>query len=149
VSPTERSIEERLRLLEDEREILRTLYAYGHALDYGDEDAFLDCWLEDAVLHWPQRPPITGHAELAEVFRAHTHAPEVHHKHFLVEPRIAIDGGEAKVDSYFARLDSYADGPMLKSFGRYRDVLVRCDDGRWRIRERMTEREAGRPPAAG
>ena len=43
-------IEQRLRKLEDEKAILDTLYAYGHHLDAGLEDAWIDCWTEDAVL---------------------------------------------------------------------------------------------------
>jgi ketosteroid isomerase-like protein len=138
------SLEERLIRLEDERAILRTLYSYGHGIDYDLEDEFLDCWTQDAVLHWPDRTPIAGHQALAEAFRAHTHAPRAFHKHVIVEPRIEIDGDRATVDCYFARLDDYADGPAIRSFGRYRDVLVRCTDGRWRFTERHTEREARR-----
>jgi ketosteroid isomerase-like protein len=141
------SIEERLRLLEDERAILQTLYAYGHGLDYGLEEAFLDCWTDDAVLAWPARPPFVGRAAIAQAFRQHTHAPDVYHKHLVLDPRIALDADSATVDCYFARLDGYPEGPQIKSFGRYRDVLVRCDDGRWRFRERRTERESGRSPA--
>lgn len=142
-------LEERVQELEDERAILRTLSSYGHALDYGLEDMWVDCWTGEAVLRWPERPPIVGHAELIEAFRAHTHAPDRYHKHFVVDPLISLDGDSARATSLFARLDSYPDGPALKSFGRYIDRLVRCADGRWRITERVAEREAGRPPAAG
>jgi ketosteroid isomerase-like protein len=138
------SLEARLAVLEDERAILHTLYSYGHGIDYDLEDEFLDCWTADAVLHWPDREPIAGHGALTEAFRAHTHAPRVFHKHLIIEPRIEIDGDRATVDCYFARLDDYADGPEIRSFGRYRDVLVRCPDGRWRFTERRTEREARR-----
>jgi ketosteroid isomerase-like protein len=140
------SIEERLRLLEDERAILRTLTMYGHGLDYDLEDEFVDCWTEDAVLHWPGRPPIVGRAAIAETFRKHTHAPTYFHKHVMVEPLIAIDGDTARVDSMFSRLDAYEEGPGLRSFGRYRDRLVRCDDGRWRFVERHAESESARLP---
>jgi ketosteroid isomerase-like protein len=140
-------LEDRVRALEDERAILHTLYTYGHGIDYGLEQQFLDCWTNDAVLVWPERAPIVGHAALAAAFRAHTHAPDVFHKHFMAEPRIEISGDRASVDCYFARVDDYDDGPQIRSFGRYRDVLVRCPDGRWRFQERITEREARRHSA--
>ena len=35
----------------------------------------------------------------------------------------------------------------MRSFGRYIDVLARCDDGAWRIRERRLERESLIPGA--
>jgi len=69
----------RLQALEDERAILRTMYAYGHALDYGDLAGFLDCWSDTAVLHWTGRPPAQGHEAIAAQFRAHTHAPDADH----------------------------------------------------------------------
>ena len=138
------TIEERLRLLEDEQDILKTLYAYGHGIDYGLEADWLDCWHEDAVLQWPNRDPIKGHAALRAAFRVHTHAPTAFHKHVIVEPRIAIAGDRATAQTMFARLDRYKSGPALRSFGRYLDVLARCKDGRWRFTERICEREASR-----
>jgi ketosteroid isomerase-like protein len=135
----------RLRELEDERAILRTLYTYAHALDYDSEAEWIDCWEENAVLYWPGREPIRGREEIAEAFRAHPHAPGTYWKHFLVEPRIDLTGDRATVDSYFARLTADSDGPQLASFGRYRDVLVRCRDGRWRFDERRAELENRKP----
>ena len=140
-------IEQRLRRLEDEKAILDTLYAYGHGLDYGDEDAWIDCWTEDAELDWPGRAFMRGHAQLRAGFRAHTHAPALYHKHVVVEPMITIRGDSATVLSMFARLDRYPDGPGIRAFGRYRDTLVRCADGRWRFTQRLAEIEAARAQA--
>jgi hypothetical protein len=139
------SSEDRLRLLEDERDILRTLYMYGHAIDYGYEVDYADCWTEDAELSWPARETLKGRAAILSAFRAHTHAPVAFHKHFVIEPLIRIAGDRANADSMFARLDPYAGIPQIRSFGRYRDVLIRCPDGRWRFRERKAELEAKRP----
>lgn len=95
------SLTERLRLLEDERAIQRTLDAYGYAIDYGLEDEYRDCWLEDAVLEWPTRStPMRGLGEILAAFRAHTHAPDTYHKHLLLHPRIRIEGDTATVESY-------------------------------------------------
>jgi len=148
------SVEDRLRRLEDERDIMETLYLYGHSLDYGLADEWLNCWTEDAVLQWPHRPPIVGHEALQQAYDAHTHAPDRFHKHVVVDPIIRIDGDRATVDSYFTRLDRYMEGPELRSFGRYRDKLVRGQDGHWRIQERLTERQSRRnaeplPPGEG
>ena len=138
------SIESRVLALEDEQDILRTLYAYGHSIDYGLEADWINCWTEDAVLQWPNRPPLKGHAALRTAFRNHTHAPQAFHKHVIVEPRIDISGDRATVRTMFARLDRYPSGPAVRSFGRYLDVLVRCKDGHWRFQERICEREASR-----
>ncbi len=139
------TVEDRLRTLEDERAILHTLHTYGHAIDYNLEDEWKNSWTDDAVLHWPGRDPIVGRDAITEVFRQHPHAPKMYWKHFLVEPRIRLDGDRATADSYFARLTNQPEGPQVASFGRYRDVLVRGSDGRWRFKERMTERESSIP----
>src|SRR5262249_16887558 len=130
------ALERRVRILEDERDVLRTLYAYGYAIDYGYEEEFLDCWTDDAVLHWgktgerelaqfPVRR-IEGRAAILEAFRAHTHAPELFHKHVLLQPRIWIEGDRARVECSFERVDESPDGPVIRSFGVYHDELTRC-----------------------
>jgi 3-phenylpropionate/cinnamic acid dioxygenase small subunit len=42
-------LEARIALLEDEQAILKNLYRYGHSIDYGDEEAWVDCFTEDGV----------------------------------------------------------------------------------------------------
>ena len=134
---------ERLDLLEAERAIMSTLHAYGNSIDYGNEAEYRDCWLEDAVLHWPTyREPLRGHEAILGAFRAHTHAPDVYHKHFVLDPRIEISGDRAHVESYYARLDDRDGGPYIRSFGRYLDTLRRGDDGRWRFSERRAQAES-------
>ena len=99
------------------------------------------------MLDWPGRALMRGHAELRAGYRKHTHAPQAYHKHVVVEPRIAIEGDRATVTSMYARLDRYTDGPQIRAFGRYRDTLVRCADGKWRLKERYPEIESIRKEA--
>ena len=145
-------LERRLRALEDERAVLRTLFAYGYAIDYGLEEEFVDCWTEDATLVWsktshrefPQFPArcYTGREAIREAFQGQTHAPGEYHKHLLHQPRITITGDRATVQSGFSRIDEAAVRPLLRSFGRYLDELVRCADGRWRFVRREAEVES-------
>ena len=143
---------QRLRLLEDERGVLATLHRYGHALDYGAEAGWVDCFTADA--HYEVREPGNGTAgsvraydgrdELAAFAARHTRAPEHFHKHVVVDPVIAVDGDRATAVSYFLRLD-HADGErVVYAFGRYRDELVRGEDGRWRFAVRIAEVESRR-----
>lgn len=139
------TIEQRLKALEDERDVLRRMHTYGHALDYGDEDTFVDCWTDDAVLLWPNPEPIKGKEAIRAAFREHTHAPAVFHKHLVIEPLITVNGDRATVVSMFARLDKIDGVPGIRVFGRYRDTLVRCADGAWRFSERIPDIEVFRP----
>jgi ketosteroid isomerase-like protein len=141
------TMEERLRRLEDERAILRTLYLYSHGIDYDLEAEWLDCFTDDARLYWPGQEPYEGHRAIAEVFRAHPHAPASWMKHFVALPLIEVEGDSARVNSYYQRLVgepwTAEGGPKVASFGRYEDVLVRGDDGKWRFKERRAHNEAG------
>ena len=142
------TVEERLKALEDKRDILRTMYNYAHTLDYGDEEGFMDCWTEDAFLGWSIIPGgLKGRDRIREGFHVHTHAPDAWHKHMLAEPRITLAGDTATVQSMFFRIDPYESSngaPEIYAFGRYLDRLVRCQDGKWRFAERLVEKEAAR-----
>jgi ketosteroid isomerase-like protein len=138
------SLEKRLQCLEDRNAIVEVLYRYGHALDYGDENLWQACWHNEAALFWPRKGWIHGRDSLLAAFREHSHAPNKYHKHVVVDPLLDISGDLAKVESYFALLHADPGGPYTYSFGRYRDVFVRCDDGDWRFRERRLEVESRR-----
>jgi hypothetical protein len=148
-TPSVQELAARLALLEDERAILRTLYRYGHALDYGLEDEWADCFTEDGVFDVRSRDGESfvrceGREQLHAFAAGHTRAPMAFHKHFVADPLITFDGETARVDSYFARVD--ADGPgghtYIVAMGRYRDELVRCPDGVWRITLRLAEMQS-------
>ena len=148
-------LERRVALLEDERAILRRLFAYGHAIDYGDEEAWTNCFAENGVfdirtrLEGTPNMKVSGRQELRAFVKRHTRAPERWHKHMLVEPVIVLDGDTARSDAYFAVLMEHDEMPILRVFGRYRDRLVRDADGEWRFRERIAEIESmrrGLPP---
>lgn len=141
------SLLERMSTLEREREILATMYAYGHAIDYGRHDDWLDCFVDSGVFEIRVRSNgvvrrYEGQAELRAFIVTHTFAPEKWHKHMLVEPRISATDAGATAVSYFARLDEIADRLDVHAFGRYVDRFEPCDDGRWRFAERVVEVEA-------
>jgi len=142
------SIERRLQRLEDERAILRTLHRYGHAIDAGDEAAWLDCFTDDATFSARgQREgqttfSVTGRAALAELIAGMSRRPFAFHSHCVVDPLIDLDGDEAHVESYLFVLQEHDGAPVLRLFGRYHDELVRGADGRWRFRARASTVDA-------
>lgn len=153
----------RLELIEAERDILATLHRYGHSIDYGEEAAWVDCFTEDGVFDvrfvsaaqaqprdWgfgtphPQGARFSGRDELRRYVARHSRAPAAWHKHFMVQPQITLapQGGEARVRSYFARLDAVDGQRVIHAFGRYQDEMVHCPDGAWRFRQRICEIES-------
>lgn len=140
------SLEDGIRMLEDERAILRTMHTYSQSLDSNDEDAFVECFTEGARRHWGVDPggPIAGRAAITDAFRAHTHPDDVFNKHLTFEPLITINGDRAAAVSYLAFVHDSDDGPHIKRYGCYHDQFVRCDDGRWRFVERRPEVQARR-----
>jgi hypothetical protein len=152
------NLEQRLKVLEAEHEILRTLNQYGHAWDYGPDEARLDCFTDDGVFHLrPQAlvplEPFSCHGkdEIWDKWVSHhIMIPENYFKHVLIEPNITLLGdAEARVDSMLALFFHRDGSPYLCSFGRYRDHMVKCPDGRWRLKERIAELEAQDMPPGG
>jgi 3-phenylpropionate/cinnamic acid dioxygenase small subunit len=153
----------RLARLEAERAILDTMHRYAHMLDYGDNEGWLDLFVDDAV--WDMRirdlekrhgryhgrgeahdkgVRFAGQAALRSFIEGHSSAPEAWHKHLLVEPVITLspDGRSAEVHSFFERIDEHKGQRVIYAFGRYIDQLKLCPDGRWRFKERIVEGES-------
>jgi hypothetical protein len=128
----------------DERAILRVLYAYCHAIDYGEEGKWVGLFTSDGVFHveLPRGlPPIhcAGQKELAAFVGAHPRAPAALHKHLLLNPLIELHADEARAASYFQLLLDIDGTPKTYCFGRYLDRLVRSESGLWRFRERVAQ----------
>jgi hypothetical protein len=132
----------RLNVLEAERDVLRNMYRYGHTIDVGDADGWLDCFTEDGIFQAtsprPDYPPfrVQGHAALREFIDQHTRPPGLRHKHLLIEPLIDVDGDQATARSYFAVIIDNGGRPTLRVFGYYEDQLQRGSDARWRFVDR-------------
>lgn len=158
------NLSRRLAALESERDVVATLNRYGHAIDYGDETGWLDCFTNDAAFdlrfqvgdsatHLTRlamgKPTangvrIEGWNNLAKFIAQHSRAPEAYHKHYLMEPIVTPDvsAGTATARSYFMRVDLIEGVSQIYAFGRYLDKLIRQDDGLWRFKERIAEIES-------
>lgn len=143
-------LEARLARLEHERGVVRTLHAYAHAIDYGDEVGWVDCFAEDGVFDVRGRIQtfVRGRDELQRFIARHSRAPAAWHKHFMVEPLVVLEDGVATCSSYFTVLRDQGGVPVVGVFGRYLDRLVPEADGRWRFAERVAEVEVWRTDLA-
>ena len=129
-------------VIADEWAILRVLYSYCHAIDYGEEQRWVGLFTVDGIFHvdMPRGLPsihCAGQKELAAFVAAHPRAPAALHKHLLLNPLIELHGNEARVASYFQLLLEINGVPETFCFGRYLDRLVRSEAGSWHFRERL------------
>ena len=142
-------LEKRVEALENERNILQTLHRYCHTIELGLEKEWVDCFTEDGVflMHWRDKPSqrSAGRAELAAFIARHTRAPDRYHKHLYTVPIVTLTGDEASVTGYIVRIDDDEGTPVIWSFGRYHDQMVKGADGSWRIKERRLELDAVHP----
>lgn len=137
-----------LELLVEERAVLRTLHAYAQAMDYGDEEAWVDCFTADAVFDVVEVVGgrrihrEVGRDDLARYIAAYPKPPSFR-KHVIVDPLVTVEGTRASVTAYWLLLqrDEAEGTPVVAAFGRYEDRLVKTD-GRWRIADRRAEVEA-------
>jgi hypothetical protein len=139
-----------LELLLEERAILRALHAYAHAMDSGDEAAWVDAFTPDAVFDVVEVVGgrrvhrEDGHADLAAYVAAYPKPPQFR-KHIVVDPVIDVDvgAGRAHVEAYWILLQRDDDDgrPVVVAFGQYRDTMVK-QDGRWLIHQRFADVQA-------
>jgi hypothetical protein len=146
------TLEDRLARLEAEAAILRTLHRYGHAIDAGDEAAWVDLFSPDG--EFQVRGPgveytISGRAELLRFIARHSRRPEAFHEHVVVQPVISVDGERATCVSRFFVIVMDGERPVVRTFGTYRDSLLRGADGVWRFVVRRPEIDAAAPGLAG
>jgi uncharacterized protein (TIGR02246 family) len=136
-----RSLEERLRELEDEREIRDLLIRYAACLDRRDFPGYSALFTEDG--HWYGRAgDVRGRAAIEQMLLdSFGPTPEgfvnTGNFHLMTNFLIEVDGDTARADSritYFARGDNDRPAPMLA--GRYEDEFVRVD-GHWLFASRQ------------
>jgi uncharacterized protein (TIGR02246 family) len=136
---TTRSIEERLRALEDEREIRDLLIHYAQRLDGRDHKGYAALFSRDG--RWSGKMgDYTGPAAIEKMLvEAFGPTPagfqNTSNFHLMSNMIIRVDGDRASAQSritYFERNDLR---PEAKLAGRYDDEIVR-EDGRWLFKHR-------------
>jgi hypothetical protein len=145
---------------EDERAIRHTMNLYAHAMDYGEEEIWRDCFTDDALFlvsdaqkDFEEIYRVQGDAKLSAYIAAYPRPPEVFAKHICTQILIRIDDRVAISESFWLAINSSGgpEGgqPNIMAFGRYKDRLVPCPDGRWRFEERICETESAHWPEPG
>lgn len=133
-----------LRGWEDERAVVAVLTTYSHAIDAGDEAAWLGCFTDDARFstsgagRGKMAFDVSGREALAEFASRHSRRPHGFQEHLVLNPVVTVDaaGDAAHAISRFLVLMRHEQRPAIRAFGRYEDRLRRGPDGDWRIAHR-------------
>lgn len=114
---------------------------YAWALDTGDVEGFVNCFCTDGALVWDafEEPMRWQGAEALRHFAAFfrdipSSAGRQHHVTNIV---IAPCEGGASGRSYAAVALRQGDGPHLLNVMGYYEDLFRCENGQWRLAERV------------
>lgn len=152
-------LEDRVRRLEDIQAITEVLYRYAHYIDRGQFDDLIDLFVPDAnfrvrkrslqggfepdMVNFTGRDNIRPFAE--GVYKHISVPPRSGQVNIISQPAITLDGDDATAMTYSTIVKGDTEGREVTSYGRYQDEFVRCGDGRWRIKVRVSEVESVNP----
>lgn len=140
-------LENRLRRVEDEREIERMIARYGPLVDAGEADAVGELWSEDGTYEvegWSMR----SRAEVAAMVRSPEHQGLIGGGccHFL-GPAVATVDGDTAVAVCDSALLVHREGRFVVGRAGANLFRLRRIDGRWQITSRTTAALDGKPKA--
>jgi len=133
-------LRERLRLLEDEREIARLVSRYGPLLDTDSREKAARLWTENGT-YANEAASWNGWAEIAEKMVGHpVNQASIRGgaSHFLSVPYIVIDGDRAVATNYGVVFRRAGEGFNIFRLVSSRWEFVRTDEG-WRIQYRLNQ----------
>jgi hypothetical protein len=158
---TAKTIEERIRAIEDRLEIYNLIASHPPSADTGAQPYIESIFTDDAVLDLGGAKTATGNRAISEIplRPAHQEAIKAGLAHFAGLPHVAIDGDRAVVTSYLQILAPHptADevevpahgvsrGYRIHRVGANRWELVRTPQG-WKIKRRAFRTLDGSPGA--
>ena len=127
--------------------------AFTHYLDHNDVDALVDLFAEDVLYtHGARRSE--GRAEVEKLFRSRAAAGPRTSRHMYSGLKLDIESRDRATGTSVCMTFGQNGLPPLAPalpilVADFNDIYVRCDDGRWRIRERHIERIFVDPQSSG
>jgi hypothetical protein len=159
---SDRSLEERIRAIEDRLEIYNVIASHPPSADTGGNEHIAASWVEDGVFDRGD-PATRGRAAIAEQVLSPAHQAAIAGglAHFTGLPHVAISGDNAVVTSYLQIVVPQTQGDPVevpnhgssKGFRIHRMTanrweLVRTPQG-WKIKRRSLRQLDGSEPARG
>ncbi|MDB5725749.1 MAG: hypothetical protein JWQ16_2503 [Novosphingobium sp.] len=139
------ALERRVRVAEDQLEIIRLLNTYGPAVDSGSAEAAAGLWTSDGIYDAGGVTRFTPEG-LVAMYHDAGHQGLVHAgvSHLTATPHIEVDGDQAQAVAYsFVVLKRGTEWFIMRGAINHWD-LVRTERG-WRIRERLNRVLDGTP----
>jgi ketosteroid isomerase-like protein len=118
---------------EDHLAILNLANRYGQAFDFGDPEAYANCFTPDGIFDAQPVILANGHEELRN-FCAGSGEEARRSRHWMGNTVVDGDGDEAMMTTYLMMVNTGADSSTGVT-GVYRDKLVK-QNGEWKIQHR-------------
>ena len=138
----------RLRVLEDQAEIVQLVAQYGPAVDSGSAEAAAGLWTEDGAFDAVPWLEMRGRADIEAMVDSAGHQSLIERGcgHVLTAPHVVVDGDEAHGRSYAlnVRWDPEADRFWVARVSANTWRWVRTSEG-WRVAERVNASLDGTP----
>jgi SnoaL-like domain len=149
--PIDRTIEERIRAIEDRLAIYNLIASHPPSADTGAQAYIRSIFAEDGVLDLGGAKTATGNEAIAEMTQRPAHQDAINGglAHFAGLPHVELDGDRAVVTSYLQILSPHpsaepvevpahgvSKGYRVHRVGANRWELVRSKDG-WKIKRRV------------
>jgi hypothetical protein len=157
----ERTLEDRIRAIEDRLEIYNLIASHPPSADTSAKAYIRSIFADDGVLDLGGGKTATGNETISEMSQRDTHQEAIRNglAHFAGLPHVALDGDRAVVTSYLQILAPHptaepvevpahgvSRGYRIHRVGANRWELVRSD-GRWKIKRRTYRSLDGSQPA--
>jgi ketosteroid isomerase-like protein len=131
-----RTIEERLRRLEDEAEIHRLAARFSDAANEQDGEAFMSLWAREGAV-WQIGKPLPSRAEGLAAIAALLASLTKIQRYFMqmTHSGVVTLAGDRATARFIMREHGRGDGTFYDNLAVYNDILVR-EPGGWRFLER-------------
>jgi hypothetical protein len=121
--------------VEDHLAIRELAARYNRAFDYGDPEAWVDCFTADGTFNIGSKELAAGSEALLAF--ANKSIPGMKVKHCTTDAIVEVNGDTGTHDAYLILMD-LSDKITANNSGRYLDDVVK-QNGKWKFKKRVVE----------
>ena len=121
--------------VEDHLAIRELAARYNRAFDYGNPEAWIECFTEDGSFEMGSKTLAAGHTDLLAF--AQKMIPTMKVKHCTTDAIVEVDGDSGTHDAYLILVDC-GDKVSVVNSGRYIDAVTKVN-GQWKFKQRVVD----------